>query len=178
MGAIEAIQSVYLEANASVVTFDINSSPGNTYEHLQLRGTLIQAHPFGASDFTVNLAAGGGSVDTANNYSYVAMSGDGTSASVPVRGINARQKFYSSSTTGNGQDASSYTGFVMDILDYRSTTKNTTTMLTISFPDDPAVFFNAGSWNNTGAVTTVQIEGSHADIVRGSSFNLYGLKSS
>ena len=105
MGAIEAIQSVYLEANASVVTF---SSLGS-YEHLQLRGTLIQAHPFGASDFTVNLAAGGGSVDTGNNYSYVAMSGDGTSANVPVRGINARQKFYSSSTTGSGQEASSYT---------------------------------------------------------------------
>lgn len=177
MAVIEAIATTYLEADAAVVTFDINSSPGNTYEHLQLRGTIIQAHPFGASDWTINLATSGGSVDTGNNYSYHYMAGDDTGYSIG-KVASARMKWYTGGTTGSGQEASSYSPFVMDILDYRNPNKNTTLMATINFPDGPWVSFNSAFWDNTGAVTTVQIEGSHADIVRGSSFSLYGLKSS
>ena len=178
MAVIEAIATTYLEADAASVSFDINSSPGNTYEHLQLRGSLITVHTGGHADFTVNLATGGGAVDTGNNYSYHDMYGAGTGNSV-AQGASARLKFYTANTTANSNSAQTYSEFVIDILDYRNTSKNTTLMGVVGLNDSSNwASLDSGLWDNTGAVTTVQIAGSYGDIVRGSSFTLYGLKSS
>ena len=180
MAVMEAIATTYLEANAASVAFDLNSSPGNTYEHLQLRGMVLSAHPFGASDYTLNLATGGGSADTSNNYSHFNMFGSATSEEI-VKGDNTRFKIYTGQATGQSNEFSTYGHFVMDILDYRNPNKRTTVMVLTGLNDyqgsNEHAGLTGGLWENTGAVTKVEIQGSYQDLVRGSSFFLYGLKS-
>jgi hypothetical protein len=174
MAVIEAIETVYLEADAASVSF---TSLGS-YEHLQLRGSIKTVHTGGAADFTINLATASGSVDTGNNYSFHDIYGSATSESV-ASGASARLKWYTAPTTEATNNRTIYGTFVMDILDYRNANKNTT-LLGLTGMNDASdwVGFNSGLWANTGAVTTVQIAGSYGDIVRGSSFTLYGLASS
>jgi len=174
LATIEAIQTQYLEANAATVSF---SGIPATYEHLQLRGGLKTVHTGGQADFTMNLATGGGAVDTGNNYSYHGMYGSGAGAAA-LSAASGRLKFYTASTTA-ANDATNYGGFVIDILDYANANKNTTLQGLVGLNDAYGwVALDSGLWDNTGAVTTVQIAGSYGDIVRGSEFTLYGLKSS
>jgi hypothetical protein len=65
---------------------------------------------------------------------------------------------------------------VIDILDYRNTNKNTTlTGLYGQTATDIYSFFASSLWDNTAAVTSVQLLPAAGSFGRGSEFTLYGI---
>jgi len=168
MAVIEAIETVYLEADAVSVTF---SGIPSTYEHLQLRMSGHTNYGSRSGWTTLN--------GDSSNYMLHRMSGGSTSvAGWSYAGLSYIIGPY---LTGTNASAAEYAPSIVDILDYANTNKNTTLMYTTYTQGGPDVFFGSAMWDNTAAITSITYtEGAGGSyvITRGSEFTLYGLNSS
>lgn len=160
-GAYESIQTITLSSNTQTVTF---SSIPSTYKHLQLR-TLTQQE----SNSTIQL----NSDTSAGNYNthYLEAYNSGISNGV----IN-----YSGIFTYGGVSATTsiFSGGIIDILDYASPNKFTTTRSIVGQNRNGTGILNycSGVWLNTAAVTSVSSYVVGGDFKAGSRFALYGIK--
>lgn len=163
-GAFESIATTTV--GASAVSEIIFSSIPQTYKHLQIRGIVRNSVTEGNLNTQFNS-------DTASNYAFHMVTGDGNSAA----SYNTNPQSYI--THGNFSGVSDiFTGVVIDILDYTDTNKYTTTRNICSFDRNGAgsVYFNSGHWRNTSAVTTVRLFAGNNAMAQYSSFALYGIK--
>ena len=170
MAVIEAIETIYLEADVASVTF---SSLGS-YEHLQLRYAAREDAT--GDEGALGLRFNG---DTGGNYGHHRMGGDANQAS----GAFNQNAIYLYFCATNGDNAAAYGTTVLDILDYRNANKNTTIQCSngnVGGGTSPnRAIFESGFWDNTAAVTSITLTiGWGSNIVRGSEFTLYGLNSS
>ena len=178
MAVIEAIETVYLEADAALIEF---TSIPQTYEHLQLRISARQARASESIECTIRLGTGGGAVDTGNNYYSHRINGYGTTENADGGYARAYWKRLGPIVSGESVDAAQYGSGVIDIVDYANTNKNTTA-LAISGSALGATYswiqFGSGLWDNTGAVDRIAIGAYNysGDFVRGSEFSLYGIQ--
>jgi hypothetical protein len=161
-GAYDSIATTTVGASgASSVTF---ANIPSTYKHLQIRATSKMSS--GASLFMqLNSDAG-------SNYARHFVNGSGSSVGV---GGNANFTNMFAGTTANA--TSTFGVSIIDILDYTTTNKYTTTR---SFSGADAngsgfVQFMSGLWLNTAAVTTITITG-ESNFQEYTSFALYGVK--
>ena len=174
MAVIEAIETIYLEADAALVTFDLSSSPANTYEHLQFRISARcdrASNPHDAILLNFNN-------DTGTNYSnHSIYAGNTAKGAQPSTGDSAVVVW---GVSAQSLAATVYAGIVVDILDYRNGSKNTT--IQYSAGSEPAaytLYFGSGLWDATAAVTEIDLTVHNGtDFMRGSEFTLYGLNSS
>ena len=174
MAVIEAISTTYLEADATSVTF---SSLGS-YEHLQLR-IHAKSDRTGSTNDDVQLNFNG---DTGSNYSHHRMMGSGTAATASSTAGGVYIKVSSIQAVASLSGATNYGGVIVDILDYRNGSKNTTvsgaaSLTAAPIGSDRAIFFS-GLWDNVAAVTSIVLAPlSGTNFIRGSEFTLYGLNS-
>ena len=176
MAVIEAIATTYLEADASSVEF---SSIPATYEHLQLRCSCKTTRTgYGTDNLKVYLTTTA-AASAAGDNSH-SMFGTGTTAGA----LMPTDSYTVHSPTTNFVDAANYAGLIFDILDYASTTKNTTLSYLAAVATSGAVAYSQGAvwgsmlWDKTERITAVKVFGANGNLVRGSEFTLYGLKSS
>lgn len=168
----ESIATASGTGSSDTITF---SSIPSTFKHLQLR-LLVKNSNAGAGN---SLGIVRFNSDTAANYAYHLLYGDGTSAAVlagaTVNGIRIA-----------GTDVTSTSGYygvgVLDILDYASTTKNKT-LRGLSGADGNVgggAFYlgvSSGLWMNTTAITSVSIiNSSGSAFTTASTIALYGIK--
>ena len=175
MAIIEAIETIYLEADAASVSFD--SIAG--YEHLQLHYSI-------ASDTT-----GGDwksiliqfNDDTGSNYHYRQMYAYSTSKSTFGSGGAETRTGWMSTLQENSSAPYSYGGGTITIADYLSANKNT------SLLDVGGVNNRSGAsrgiqgtsmsvWDDTAALTKITLKPQNDNWLRGTTFTLYGIKSS
>ena len=175
MAVMEAIATTYLEVDATSVTF---SSLGS-YEHLQLR-IHARSDRTGSTNDDVQLNFNG---DTGSNYSHHRMMGSGSAATASTTAGGVYIKVSSIQAVASLSGAANYGGVIVDILDYRNGSKNTTVSGTGSLTPAPigssrATFFS-GLWDDVAAVTSIVLAPlSGTNFIRGSEFTLYGLNSS
>jgi hypothetical protein len=176
MAVIEAIATTYLEADAASVTF---SSIPATYEHLQIRASVKMSRTASTADslrLTFISAAG---TDTGNNYSYHWMMGDSTTPS--ASGLaSTRLDLQQFIAQGSSVPAAEYATTIVDILDYRNGSKNTTVSYLCGFGGSasPRITFGSGVWDDVAAVTGIILDQEVGpNFMRGSEFTLYGLNS-
>lgn len=176
--AFESISTVTVGAGGSS-QIDFTSIP-STYKHLQIRGLYIA----NGTDFSSVLRFNGSS--TANDYSEHTLAGNGTS----VEAQNDNSTNPTSMRIIYSQDATTYpTVFVLDILDYADTNKNTTFRVLAGVDSNGAaaqnrVAFASGAWYQTSAVNQVSIysaQGGYGSSLgssfkQHSTFALYGIK--
>jgi len=184
MAIIEAIKSVYLEADASSV--DWTSIP-TTYEHLMIRGTATEeVSAADRSDFGLRFNG-----DTGDNYggahafgglettaSYTNSAGAGTSLA----------QVYINYTIPGGKMGPFNVGCTQVLIpDYLNTNKNTSVWFGGGFTGDgitqprAANSFGHSVWDSTAAInqiTIVDTPWSSKNFVRGAQWTLYGIKSS
>jgi hypothetical protein len=170
MAVIEAIETVYLEADVTSITF---SSLGS-YEHLQLRGSVRTDRASALEPVAVQF-----NLDTGANYQTIVMYGNSTTEAAGAEHgqVRAHAASWMPTTTAT---STAYGSFVCDILDYRNGSKNTTLMHhTGTIADYTYVTFGTGLWDNVAAVTQFKIYPNNgSDFARGSEFTLFGLASS
>lgn len=169
--SFDFLESQVLTTTASSVTFTGLGSYTD-YEHLQLR--LVAKTNNTSSGTTVKITFNG---DTGNNYSrheLYAYSG-GTVSSFATTSIPA---IYSASVDSNGDPGWGLQ--IIDILDFGSSNKNTTTrtqaIQRLGSYGSETVTLGSGAWYNTSAVTSLTITTWTASFIAGSRFSIYGVK--
>ena len=174
----ESITTVTVGAGGtSTITF---SSIPSTYTHLQIRGiarsTLAGVNPDNIA-FRFNS-------DSGSNYSTHNLYATSFGSNVYAGAFTSLSYGYlPSAIPSAGSLSNDFCGFVIDILDYRNTSKNKT-VRALSGWDENAVqspnFYNriqlsSSAWLSTSAITQIDFTNS-ANFAQYSSFALYGIK--
>ncbi len=173
--AYESIATTTVGSGGSAtVTF---SSIPSTYKHLQIRVfAKTNRGTYGRDEFSLQFNS-----DTASNYSWHTLYGDGGTAS--AYGIGSDTKIDAGYIAG-GAGTSMFGAGIVDILDYANTNKYKT-IRSLTGHDHNGVIagihaivnLNSGSWRSTSAINSIVI-----GVVSGTAFNqyssfaLYGIK--
>ena len=170
-GDYESIATVTVGAGgASNVEF---TGIPSTYKHLQVR---ITSRDNRSTLVTNNLFVYINN-DTATNYSYHLLNGDGSSASAD-NGSNT-DLMIAGTDAASGATSGVMGVSVFDILDYANTNKykTTRTLTGIDNNGSGVIRLWSGNWRNTNAITSLKFyPSSSATIQQYSSFALYGIK--
>ncbi len=166
--AYELISTNVLSSTQTSVT--ISSIPAD-YKHLQVR--MLTRGDFGGTSDALNVQVNG---DTTASYSRHFLEGNGSTVGSFVD--TSATKAWLGRTVADGNTASVYTPWIIDILDYASTSKNTTIR---SFSGNSVGTINystlaSGLWFKTPAVTSLTFLNNVGGYKAGSRFSLYGIK--
>ena len=170
-GSFESIATFTAAGGEANATF---SSIVGTYKHLQIRGISRGGTGAGQQGLRVQFNA-----DTAANYVYHALTGNGTAAS--ASGATAQTGIYVTGSLGNGEAASLFGTNIIDIHDYSNTSKNKTVRAFTGADINTAstsytIDLSSGLWLNTAAITQVLIKPNSGTFAAGTTFALYGIK--
>ena len=162
-GSFESIATVSV-GSSGAANIEFTSIP-STFSHLQIRATVLQTN---ADNFYAQFNS-----DTASNYSWHQLTGDGASAGAAA-GTSTTFMF-----VGNvNSPSASYTAVsVIDILDYKDTNKYKT-VRTLHGSDangSGLVALRSGNWRSTSAVTSIKLTPSAGTFKQYSHFALYGV---
>jgi hypothetical protein len=174
---------VLISSDTSTIAF---SSIPSTYKHLQLRGVCrsnYNSSSIGASGYKIQFNG-----DTAANYSWQNISGNGTAASssfsASTNQIIGTQPWANAGGFGAGR---LLTAVVIDILDYSNTNKAKTVRMLEgldgnSTSTNKSMAFRSGAWYSTSAVTSILLDAtgpnafSDGPFAANTKFALYGIK--
>lgn len=165
----ELISTTLITTNTASVTFDVSSFAG-TYKHLQVRVLAKSSTtPNDSVDLTFN-------TDTANNYSYHAIYGNGSSIG-SESAINA-PSCYSVAQLATSSDANQFGASIVDILDAFSASKYKTIRSIKGAPQSSGNLIQlvSGNWRNTAAIASVKLTARASNFAPGSRLSIYGLK--
>lgn len=161
-------ESIATSTPSGVNTFTFSSIPG-TYTHLQIRFSSVQAS--GGSLFYVRFNS-----DTATNYAWHELNGQGSAAAAYSGATQAYIKIFGRNV---GTGGSNPTAGVVDILDYANTNKYKTSRSLVGMDANGSgeIDFMSGLWQSTSAITSITIyTHDSVNISSGSTFGLYGIK--
>jgi hypothetical protein len=169
LGDMDPIAMVEVgSAGAADITF---SSIPSTYTHLQIRG--IGRNTTATTSYHFRVQFNG---DTASNYAIHYTYGDGTT--VYSGGAGDDTSLYTFRTTGASAASNIFGTGVMDILDYKNTSKYKT-LRTLSGEErdgDGYVFYGSGLWRSTSAITSIKLFYLSGNFAQYSQLTLYGIK--
>jgi hypothetical protein len=174
-GAYDALATVTVPSGGlASITF---AAIPQTYKHLQIRGiaaTTFTSGTASASPFTI----GFNSDTTFTNYRTHQLLGDGSTAQAYT--VQASGWLAGVGSAVNADTSNTFTGFVIDILDYSSTSKNKVTRSLFGNDRNGSGDINlfSGLWMNTSAITsiTTQFPQSPRSFAQNSQFTLYGVR--
>ncbi|NBR25163.1 MAG: fibronectin type III domain-containing protein [Micrococcales bacterium] len=170
-GVMYPIQMVSVgAAGSSSISF---TSIPSTYKHLQIRGITRGSR----SNVNTNVYFGFNNDTTTGNYYGHGVYGEGANAGALDKIGSATNALIAS--VANTSTASVFSGFVIDILDYASTSKNKTTRSLNGYDTNGAgqIWMQSGLWmNSSTAISSIQITDPLGIFLQYSSFALYGIK--
>lgn len=172
-GSFESIATVTASGGEMSLSF---SSIPQTYQHLQIRGMVRDAYT-GASTETNSYIRYNG-IST-SSYAVHYLSGDGSAVN-PSGASGFTYQFTIGGSVYDGATANIFGVLIIDLLDYSSTTKNTT-MRSFGGADlngSGKVSLNSGLFVNTNAITSIEFPSlaSGSGYKAGTTFALYGIK--
>lgn len=165
-GAYFPLSAITLSADAASITF---SSIPSTYTHLQIRGNVRN---------TANINEGYRfrfNGDTAGNYSFHRLFGDGSSATAYGE---ANTSYAGEAASTNSPVPQTYAALIYDVLDYANTNKFKTAR-GLSGKDTNGggnVMLLSGNWRNTAAINSITIFPTQDSFAQYSTFALYGIR--
>jgi hypothetical protein len=153
---------------AASITFTESGSAWSSYKHLQLR--LLIKDNTSDSNGTYGLLRFNS--DSGTTYDMHQLFGNGSSASASAFN-NVNQIYLQRLAIGTNV----FSGFVIDILDFASTTKNKTVRMLGGFDNNGAgrIVLGSGLWRNTNAITSIYIAG-EGTLQQYTHAALYGIK--
>ena len=159
---------------ASSITF---SSIPSTYKHLQIRASLKTNDTASSlNDLVMYMNAD----TTFTNYYSHWVKGNGSTASAGNVQTGSYFVYLGSATSSASGQGSMFSTNVVDILDYKSTSKNKVTRYLngADLNGSGEFFLGSGLWKNTSAITSLTLRAANTgfSFVQYSSFALYGIK--
>ena len=164
-GAYDLLETQTLASSAASVTFTGLDSYTD-YKHLQIRGVARTDRASSGGDvmkITFN------SITSSDYAWHYLRSGVTSNAGTSQTGINANQ------SNSAGDTSNTFGAFVTDILDFASSSKNTT--LKSLSGTSSVIELSSGLLNNTASITSINLDVLiGTNFVSGSRFSLYGVK--
>jgi hypothetical protein len=141
----------------------------STYTHLQLRG--INRNTTANNTFRLRFNS-----DTGSNYTRHFLYGNGTSALAAAGASQTSTGVGIIATSSNS--ASIFSAFVIDILDYKDTSKYKTMRSFGGYDANGSgnIGLFSGVWMNTAAITSISLLSDSGDQEQYTQFALYGIK--
>ena len=138
----------------------------STYKHLQIRSMSLFINA--RLDITFNS-------DSASNYSYHLVQGDGSGTYAEAGANTTSIKCW---PNGNATNIANPNLAIVDVLDYADTNKYKTARILNGFDQNGSgiISLNSGAWRNTAAVTSILLAPNTGNFSQYSSFALYGIK--
>ena len=172
-GAYDLLETQTLGTAVASVTFTGLDTLAAGYQHLQLRMTARSTFAVDAV-YNADLIFNG---DSGSNYSFHQLLGNGSSVT-STSGTSASSITLPNWIPGSSTTSNAFGGMVMDILDFSSTSKNTTirTLAGATTSGQSEVVMHSGLYISTDAVTSLAISSSVANLDTGSRFSLYGIR--
>lgn len=167
-GNYVALQTYTVDSGgATSITF--SSIPQN-YKHLQLR--IIGRCAF-ASTGATSAKIEYNSDTTATNYYYHALNGNGSTAAA----FAANSPAYTFVSLDNSNTASTFSGGVVDILDYTNTNKYKTTRALSGWDANGSgvIYLTSQLWKSTSAITSMTVTAGDGNWTQYTSFALFGI---
>jgi len=187
MAVIEAISTVYLEADGAKASYIVWDDIPSSYEHLEIRmNAQSNRASYGNDSVRMQLGDTGHSpVDTGTNYSYYTLETDSTT-SVTAQAVTGATSMYVGRIATGFAGAANFGTCIISIMDYANANKNTTVMglggMTSDLgttANDTKVRFASGLWSDASVVNAIHLQPADGGSwLRGSEFTLYGLNSS
>jgi glutamate 5-kinase len=106
--------------------------------------------------------------DTASNYSWTYLIGNGSSA---VSGRNSNGTYYD---IGMDNDTTSFTAFIIQVMNYSNTTTYKTA-LSRGNASTVEVGANVSLWRSTSAINSMTVTKANGNFKQGSTLTLYGI---
>lgn len=156
-------------------TITLSSIPQN-YKHLQIRGYLdCTDGAAGTRDAFLRFNG-----DSGSNYSVHYIYGDGTNRGAGGNAPNSNI-YLNRLVAANVNSNNTFGGFILDIHDYSSTTKNTTARVFSGMDDNSGttnygVWLFSGAWYNTSAVNSISFIVPGYNFTNLSRLSLFGIK--
>jgi len=166
IGAYELISTAFLTSSSGAIAFTFIPA---TYKHLQIRYTAKNSSTTTQMNITMNGITSGVYIrhSLLGNGSAVSSTASSTSQTA-IQLVDSMAR----STT-----ASAVAAGVIDILDYSSTSKNTTIRALYGMSDTlTRVYLSSGLYNQTTAVSSLTLTASSGSFTSLSRFSLYGIK--
>lgn len=163
--------ATYTMANST--TSSVTFSSLGSYQHLQIRGLVRNTRAATSTGSSLFLRFNG---DTGSNYVRHRLYGDGSSVVASYTAADTHMRMVDSQS--DGATAGIFSGFVIDILDYASTSKNSTVRCLYGAETNSAGIagVTSGLWLSTSAITSVTLLDVNYNFVQHSTFALYGVK--
>jgi hypothetical protein len=167
-GAFDLLETTTLTTSASSVTFS-GLDAYSDYKHLQIRAVVR-----GSTLIRVALQANFNG-DTSGNYTLHLLSGNGSS--VTSEGYTGLTYAEMGQFPGGGV-ADSWGANIVDILDFSSSTKKTTTRTQAGWhaSSDPRTQLESALWNDTSAVTSIALTPGAGQFVAGTRISMIGIR--
>lgn len=168
-GTFELLETTVLTSNTASVTFS-NLNTYSDYKHLQIRYTARAS----AGTWVELWARLNGS--SSAEYARHNLRGTGDQVNSESSGANDTKMNVGQAAQTATTDAF-YAG-VIDVLDFSNSSKKTTLRTLSGYTangyDDVRLI--SGLWNNTAAVTSIQLLPASQNLASGSRFSLYGIR--
>ena len=176
----ESIATINVTSNTNSVTF---SSIPSGYKHLQIRGIARSAYSStsaGCSQYKLQFNG-----DTASNYSYHQAGGTGAATFSQNAASQAQIAMNATWSNVGGYGSVVYVPVIVDIIDYKNTSKNKTVRIVEGFEGNQAsnnqyIMQRSAAWYSTSAITSITLDSTpgYADgsFASGTQFALYGIK--
>jgi hypothetical protein len=169
--SFESIATISPSTGTKTVTF---SSIPSTYKSLQIRAIARTDNGGTSNDFIFMRING----DTGSTYASHRLDADGTNVGA-VGFANSTYNLYGY-IPNNGALASTFSGQIIDLIDYASTTKTKTTRffsgINVNSSSNTQLQLSSGLWNSTAAVTSISFTVANYNFQSGTTFALYGVK--
>ena len=166
--AYDLLETQVLASSASSVTFTGLDTLAAGYKHLQIRAVTRTTRASSNDVVLLNFNS-----DTGSNYAWHSLRGTGSAV---TSGAGTSQTYIQlgiTQTTDNTADA--FGPLVADILDFSSSSKNTTVRsLSGQTTGNTFIDLRSGLFNSTSAVTSMELTQFGTNFVAGSRFSLYG----
>ena len=170
-GSYDLLETQVLSSSASSVTFTGLGSYTD-YKHLQIRAVL-RTDRSSADDLTMIRFNGDSSSSYANHQLY------GNGSTVQSSAQTSQTYIRNISSAGGTFTTNGFSAHILDILDFSSTSKNTTVrQLAGVVGNYNDVRLASGLWNSTSAVTSITLAQyiTSTNFVSGTRLSLYGVK--
>ena len=173
LGSYDLLETEILTSSQNGVTFSSLGSYSN-YQHLQIRAVARSNNLYTYEEMGMRLNS-----DSGSNYARHKLRGNGSSVSSSAN--TGQNRMEVGAMLGGNASSDDFGVTVIDILDPFETTKNTTIRALSGrvTSGDTQIDLGSGFWNNTNAVTTIELfhaVSGASGWVSGSRFSLYGLK--
>jgi hypothetical protein len=166
----ELIETVTLGSSQASIVFSNLGTYSSTYKHLQIRGAVRGA--LAATSESFNLRFNG---DTGSSYTQHGLVGNGSAVSSFAS--VSQTSTYPGQITASNSTANAYSGFVLDVLDAYSTSKNKTMRTLLgSASNYNLIILTSGLWINTASLTSITLYAGNENLAAGTRMSIYGIK--